>query len=132
MKTFGRVVLAAACAYVAAGCAGTKEATKDVQDIVPGVSQTETGLIQIVGRNQISVVGSANAGQPVTYNIGPKTIVIRGSERVEVSQLEPGTPVRVAFESTAGPEHATKIEVLTGAEADQVRNEVNGTPGSKY
>ena len=36
MKTVGRVVLAAAFAWVAAGCAGTKEATKDVQDIVPG------------------------------------------------------------------------------------------------
>lgn len=132
MNAVGRALSVVVGAWILAGCAGTQEATRDVQDIVPGVSQKETGLIQSVGHNQVSVVGIANQPGSVTFSVSPKTVVVRENQRIELSQLEAGTPVRVAFESTAGAERATTIEVLTGEAADKVRREVHQGTGTGY
>lgn len=128
-------------AWVASGCAGTKEAKRDVGAAIPGVSEKGEGLIQDIGRNQISVVGIAGQTSPVWFVVAPDTEIVRSGQRVDWSELQPGMPVRVSYETAAGPERAFKIEVLTGGEAAKVRTDVQerayggagtqGRPGSK-
>jgi hypothetical protein len=117
------VVLAALAAVLGAvGCAGTREAGRDVQAIIPGLEQTRVGVVTNVQGQNIAVASVEDPAAPAAwFNVGADTTVERNGQRVELGMLEEGTPVRVRFEPATGPERAMRVEVLTGAEAEQVR-----------
>lgn len=105
------------------GCAGTTEARHDIQGMVPGVATRDEGLLRTSYKDRIEVVGMKSHPEAVSFEITADTQIMRDGQRVEVSELQPGMPVRVAFEAAVGPERATKIELLTGGDAAKVRTE---------
>lgn len=106
----------------AVGCAGTKEARRDVQAIIPGLEQTRVGVVTNIQGQNIAVASVDDPAAPAAwFHIRPETEVAREGQRVDLDMLEEGTPVRVQFEPATGPERAMRVEVLTGAEAEQVR-----------
>lgn len=117
------VVLAALAAVVGGvmGCAGPREARRDVASFI-APSQTRLGVVTNIQGQNIAVASVEDPAAPAAwFNIGAETTVERNGQRVELGMLEEGTPVRVQFEPATGPERTTRVEVLTGPEAEQVR-----------
>jgi hypothetical protein len=109
------------------GCAGTKEAGKDVSAAVPGVYQHRDGLVTKVEGNNVAVADANNPNEPVAwFNVGADTKIEREGQRVELSQLSEGTAVRVSFEPATGAEKTSKIEVLTGDKAQEMEQKLQG------
>ncbi|QSQ23592.1 hypothetical protein JY651_00985 [Pyxidicoccus parkwayensis] len=109
------------------GCAGTKEAGKDVSAAIPGVYQHRDGVITQVHGNNIAVADANNLNEPVAwFNINANTKIERDGKRVELSQLSEGTAVRVSFEPATGAEKTSKIEVLSGDQAQQLEQKLQG------
>lgn len=122
VKLMGAVALAAVLGGV--GCAGTKEAKRDVEAAVPGLSQKREGLVVSVDakRNLVEVNDVNNpAAPPAWFALTPGTRLERQGQRVNLNDISEGTPVRVSYEPATGPEEAYTIEVLTGEKADEVR-----------
>ena len=122
VKLMGAVALAAVLGGV--GCAGPKEAGKDVEAAVPGLSEKREGLVTNVDKNAnlIEVKDVDNpAAPPAWFALTPGTKLERDGRLVSINDLSEGTPVRVSFEPATGPEKTYKVEVLTGAKADEVR-----------
>lgn len=122
VKLVGAVVLAAVLG--GAGCAGPKEAGRDIEAAVPGLSDKSEGLVTSVDKegNLIEVKDVNNPAAPPTwFALTPGTKLEREGRLVSIEDLSEGTPVRVSFESAAGPEKTFKVEVLTGAKADEVK-----------
>ncbi|MBX5484027.1 MAG: hypothetical protein IRZ16_19560 [Myxococcaceae bacterium] len=105
------------------GCAGTKAAGRDIASEIPGVSHASDGLVQEASENRISVVGIKDQPGPISFQIGTDTRIEKDGQRVALSELKPGTPVRVTWSSSTGAEKAYRIQVLTGGEAAKVRSE---------
>lgn len=109
------------------GCAGTKEAGKDVGAAVPGVYQHRDGLVTKVQGNNVAVADANNPNEPVAwFNVGADTKIEREGQRMELSQLSEGTAVRVSFEPATGAEKTSKIEVLTGDKAQELEQKLQG------
>lgn len=109
------------------GCAGTKEAGKDVGAAIPGVYQHRDGVITGVQGNNVAVADANNPNEPVAwFHVAADTKIERSGQRVELSQLSEGTAVRVSFEPATGAEKTSKIEVLTGDQAQQVEQKLKG------
>ena len=108
------------------GCAGTREASKDISAVVPGVSETRTGVITEVRGNIIAVraPGEDPAAPPVWFKRSVDTRLLENGQPANWTQLVEGTAVRVRYEPEPGPERAYQIEVLTGAEAEQIKRQV--------
>ncbi|WP_152622555.1 hypothetical protein [Archangium violaceum] len=122
MKRLGAVVLAAVLG--GAGCAGTKEAARDVESAVPGLSQKEEGVVTNVDKDshRIAVKSvSEPSAQEVWFALTPDTKLERDGQRVGWDDLDEGTPVRVSFEPAAGAEKTYKVELLTGQQAEEVK-----------
>lgn len=122
-----RIILAAGTAavvFLGVGCAGTKEATKDVGAAVPGFSQKGTGVVQEVRENEFSVVGLNGSPEKVWFSVSPKTEVMKDQQRIEVSQIKQGDAVKIAYESSAGAERAYKVDVLTAGDAAKVKGDL--------
>jgi hypothetical protein len=129
MRTRKTVVLLGALGALGLGigCAGTKEAGKDVGAALPGVSQHRDGLVTKVQGENIAVADANNPNEPVAwFKVGADTKIERDGQRMELSQLSEGTPVRVSFEPATGPEKTSKIEVLTGDKAQEVEQKSQG------
>ncbi|WPB78815.1 hypothetical protein KYC5002_06565 [Archangium violaceum] len=121
-KVLGAVVLAAVLG--GAGCAGTKEAARDVESAVPGLSQKEEGVVTNVDKDahRIAVKSvSEPVGQEVWFALTPETKLERDGQLVTWDDLDEGTPVRVSFEPAAGAEKTYKVELLTGQRAEEVK-----------
>lgn len=126
MKTHVKLVGAVALAVVlgGVGCAGPKEAERDVEASVPGLSQKREGLVTSVdAKNNLVEVNDVNnpAAPPVWFVLTPKTELEREGQRVNINDISEGTPVSVRYEPTTGPEKAYKIELLTGQKASEVQ-----------
>ncbi|KFA88933.1 hypothetical protein Q664_37755 [Archangium violaceum Cb vi76] len=122
VKRLGAVVLAAVLG--GAGCAGTKEAARDVESAVPGLSQKEEGVVTNVDKDshRIAVKSvSEPSAQEVWFALTPDTKLERDGQRVGWDDLDEGTPVRVSFEPAAGAEKTYKVELLTGQQAEEVK-----------
>lgn len=122
VKVLGVVVLAAVLGGV--GCAGTKEAARDVESAVPGLSQKQEGVVTNVDRDAHRIAVKTVDGptaQEVWFALTVDTELERDGQMVTWDDLDEGTPVRVSFEPAAGPEKTYKVEVLTGQEADEVK-----------
>ncbi|WNG61037.1 hypothetical protein F0U59_44765 [Archangium gephyra] len=121
-KVLGAVVLAAVLG--GAGCAGTKEAARDVESAVPGLSQKEEGVLTDVDKDahRIAVKSvSEPSGQEVWFALTPDTKLERDGQLVTWDDLDEGAPVRVSFEPAAGAEKTYKVELLTGQRAEEVK-----------
>ncbi|HYO54505.1 hypothetical protein [Archangium sp.] len=122
VKVLGAVVLAAVLGGV--GCAGTKEAVRDVEAAVPGLSQKHEGVVTNVDKdaNRIAVKAVDDPSvQEVWFALTPDTKMERDGQMVTWDDIDEGTPVRVSFEPAAGPERTYKLEILTGQKADEVK-----------
>ena len=121
-KVLGAVVLAAVLG--GAGCAGTKEAARDVESAVPGLSQKEEGVVTNVDKDahRIAVKSvSEPSAQEVWFALTPDTKLERDGQLVTWDDLDEGAPVRVSFEPAAGAEKTYKVELLTGQKAEEVK-----------
>lgn len=121
-KVLGAVVLAAVLG--GAGCAGTKEAARDVESSVPGLSQKDEGVVTDVDKDahRIAVRSvSEPVGQEVWFSLTPKTKLERDGQLVTWDEITEGTPVRVSFEPATGAEKTYKVELLTGQKAQEVK-----------
>ncbi|QRN99014.1 hypothetical protein JRI60_08300 [Archangium violaceum] len=121
-KILGVVVLGAVLG--GAGCAGTKEAARDVESAVPGLSQKDEGLVTSVDKdgNMIAVKSVNNPSAPPTwFALTPDTKMEREGRLVGLDDISEGTPVRVSYEPATGPEKTYKVEVLTGEKAGEVK-----------
>ena len=122
VKVLGAVMLAAVLGGV--GCAGTKEAAKDVEAAVPGLSQKQEGVVTSVDKDAHRIaVKTVNepAAQEVWFSLTVDTKLERDGQMVTWDDIDEGAPVRVSFEPAAGAEKAHKLEILTGQEADEVK-----------
>lgn len=125
MKTARQWVLIGALSVMGlgAGCASTKQAA---HAYVP--ANREGQVVAMQGDN-IAVNDAGKPSEPAVWlKVTPDTKIERDGKRVELSQINEGTPVRVSFKTAAGPEQASEIKVLTGAEADKVQRELQGAP----
>lgn len=122
VKVLGAVVLAAVLGGV--GCAGSKEAARDVEAAVPGLSQKREGLVSSVDKDhsRIEVKDANNPNAPQAwFALTPETKLERDGQLVTWDDLHEGTPVRVSFEPAAGDEKTYKVEILTGEKAGEVK-----------
>ncbi len=122
VKVLGMVVLGAVLGGV--GCAGTKEAARDVQSSVPGLSHKEEGVVTNVDKDASRIaVKSVNdpAAPEVWFALTPDTRMERDGQMVTWDDFDEGTPVRVSFEPATGPEKTLSLEILTGQKADEVK-----------
>ncbi|MCY1020078.1 hypothetical protein [Pyxidicoccus sp. MSG2] len=129
MKSRKTVVLLSALGALGFGfgCAGAKEAGKDVGAAVPGVYQHRDGLVTKVEGNNVAVADANNPKEPVAwFNVGANTKIEREGQRMDLSQLSEGTAVRVSFEPATGAEKTSKIEVLTGDKAQELEQKLQG------
>lgn len=114
---------------VAAGCAGTKEAKRDIADITPGVENRQEGLVATVEENWISVTPADEPrAEPIRFRVDDRTTIKQGDRRLDRSALEEGEAVRVSFEPRAGNEQAKAVEILEGDAAAQVRAKASSPP----
>ncbi len=117
-------------ALMLAGCAGTSEAKKDVEGAVAGLEETKEGTIVDVQQDFIAVQDAEDPqGEPLRFQRTETTDLVRDEEPFSWPQLAPGMPVRVSYEAEAGAEQASRIEILTGSEADEVRSKTSGSTG---
>ncbi|WP_375767886.1 hypothetical protein NR798_40400 [Archangium gephyra] len=122
MKILGAVMLAAVLGGV--GCAGPKEAARDVEAAVPGLSQKQEGVVTDVDKDAHRIALKTvdkPAGQEVWFALTPDTKLERDGQLVTWDDIHEGTPVRVSFEPAAGAEKTYKVELLTGQKADEVK-----------
>ncbi|MFL5322324.1 MAG: hypothetical protein ACJ790_21885 [Myxococcaceae bacterium] len=101
-----------------AGCAGTKEATRD------GETHKGTGVVEDVQKNQFSVVGLNGSPNRVWFTVDPSTNVERKGQRIGLNAVDPGDAVKVSYEAEPGPERAYRVEVLTGGDAAKVKGDL--------
>jgi len=107
-----------------AGCAGPSEAKRDISAAVPGLEQQWKGVVMRVDDQASAIaVREAESADAAWFLISSNTIVERDGERLNIRQLEEGTPVNVSFEPAAGPEKTFRVKVLTGQEAQEVLRE---------
>jgi hypothetical protein len=133
MKTRRAVVLLGALSALGFGfgCAGTKEAGKDIGAAIPGVSQHRDGVVVGVQGNVIAVADAEKPNEPAAwFNINADTKVEKDGQRMELSQLSEGQPVRVSFEPATGAEKTYKVEVLSGQKADEVKAKYESGKGA--
>lgn len=124
MRTRRAVVLLGALGALGFGfgCAGTREAGRDIGAAIPGVSQHRDGVVVGIEGNVIAVADAEKPREPAAwFNIAADTKVERAGQRMEVSQISEGLPVRVSFEPATGAEKTFKVEVLTGQKAEEVK-----------
>jgi hypothetical protein len=129
MKVLGAVMLGALLGGV--GCAGTKEATHDVESAVPGLSQKSEGVVTNVDKDasRIAVKSVDDPAVPeVWFALTPDTKMERDGQMVTWDDLSEGTPVRVSFEPAMGPEKTYKVEILVGQKADEVKQKAEHLP----
>lgn len=122
VKVLGAMVLAAMLGGV--GCAGTREAKRDVASAVPGLAEKREGVVTNVDRdhNQIEVKDANNPSAPEAwFALSPNTKMERDGQMVTWDDIHEGTPVRVSFEPAAGAEKTYKVEILTGEKAGEVK-----------
>ncbi len=121
-KVLGAVMLVAVLG--GAGCAGTREAARDVESAVPGLSQKQEGVVTDVDKDAHRIaVRTVNepAAQEVWFALTPDAKLERDGQLVTWDEIDEGTPVRVSFEPAAGAEKTYKVELLTGQKADEVK-----------
>ncbi|HCF58217.1 MAG TPA: hypothetical protein DFS52_09515 [Myxococcales bacterium] len=109
-----------------AGCAGTKEAAREVEAATPGLSQTREGIVTATGPDRTIQVYTPNAQQDPTLTLRQVsgTSISRDGQQIGWAEIQPGEVVRVSFTPATGAEEALKVEVLTGSEADDVRQQL--------
>lgn len=114
-----------------AGCAGSKEAKRDAEETVAGMEATKEGMVVAVREDRITVRDmSSSQGETIDFQRTSETDLVRGDEPFSWTELSQGMPVRVSYDSDAGPEKATKVEILTGSEAEKIRSK-SGSGWSK-
>jgi hypothetical protein len=123
------MLLAALSVGVAVGCAGTKEAKKDIADVTPGVENRQDGVVSAVDETSISVTPADRPqAPPIRFAIDEDTRVKQGDQTVDRSAIEEGEAVRVSFEPRAGNEKAKAVEILEGDDAARVRARAETAP----
>ncbi|HCF61027.1 MAG TPA: hypothetical protein DFS52_23905 [Myxococcales bacterium] len=127
-----RTILAAALlSGVVAGCASTPERSPEATTTGPTVEQTRTGLITAMRAQELQLF-SPDVPESKTIWVArdESTEIVRDGQPIAWDELPEGAPVRVSFEPAAGAEIASRIEVLTGQEAEQVRSSLGQIPRS--
>lgn len=111
------------------GCAGPKEAARDIGAATPFVSQNRSGVVVGVEGNTIAVADVENPNEPAAwFNIAPDTELEKNGQRVDLGDISEGTPVRVSFEPATGAEKTFRVEVLTGQEGEQLKQKFQALP----
>ncbi|MGI5860599.1 MAG: hypothetical protein ACOX6T_00915 [Myxococcales bacterium] len=118
-----RTILAAALVSgLVAGCASTQKSSPEATT-GPTVEQTRTGFLTDVRAQELQVFSPDVPGEKTIWIArDDSTEIVRDGQPIAWNQLTEGVPVRVSFEPAAGPEKASRIEVLTGQEAEQLRS----------
>jgi len=130
MKRMWMLGVGVGALLVAAGCAGTSEAKRDVEGAIPGVESTREGMVVEVRQDSIAVQDAENPdAPPVRFQRTEETDLVRNDQPFSWPELSEGMPVRVHYDEATGAEQATRIEILTGAEADEVRSKARGSTG---
>ncbi len=122
VRVLGAVVLGAVLGGV--GCAGTREAARDIEAAVPGLSEKREGVVTSVDKdgNRIEVKSVDDPAAPTAwFALTPDTKLEREGRLVSLDDISEGTPVRVSYEPATGPERTYRVEVLTGEKADEVK-----------
>ena len=126
VKVLGAAVLAAVLGGV--GCAGPKEAARDVEAAVPGLSQKQEGVVTNVDKDAHRIAVKTvdePAAQEVWFALTVDTKLERDGQMVTWDDIDEGTPVRVSYEPAAGAEKTYKVEILTGHQADEVKQKAD-------
>jgi hypothetical protein len=125
------IAIAAVFAVVLAGCASTKETTKGTGTTSGTVTQTREGLVTAVRGQQVEVYSpAATESRTIWMKRTDETEITRDGNRISWSELQSGTPVRISVKPDIGAERAIRVQVLTGAEADKLRAQIQQNPPS--
>jgi hypothetical protein len=109
-----------------AGCAGSKEAQRDAEETVAGFESTKEGTVVSVEEDRITVRDVTAQGETIEFRRTSETDLVREDQPFSWTEISEGMPVRVSYDAEAGAEKATRVEILTGSEADSVKNKAGG------
>ena len=113
-----------------AGCAGSKEEKRGEQTAAKQAESSKEGTIVSVQEDTITVRDAENPqGRTIRFQRTAETDIVRDDRPFSWTQLSQGMPVRVSYAPVAGEERATRVEVLTGSEAEQVRSRAGESGG---
>ena len=130
MKRMWKFGIGGLALVFAAGCAGTSEARRDAEGAIAGLEESSEGMVASVSEQWGEVQPADDPqGEPIRFERTGETDLVRNEQPMSWPELSEGMPVRVSYESEAGAEQAMRVEVLTGAEADEVREQVQGSSG---
>lgn len=130
MKRNGMLGTGVALLVLAAGCAGTSEAKRDVEGAIAGIEESTEGMVVAVHGDELEVRSAEDPdAAPMRFERTADTDLVRNDRPFSWVELSEGMPVRVHFEAKGGSEQATRIEILTGPEADEVRRKASGRSG---
>lgn len=125
-----RILLVAmgVAALALVGCAGSKEEKRGVEKTASMNETTTEGTVVAVEEDTITVRDAKNPqGQTLKLRRTSDTDLVRDDRPFSWTEISQGMPVRVSYEADSGPGRATRVEVLTGSEAEQVRNKAGGS-----
>lgn len=131
----GTTIAMLALVALGAACAGSKESQREEQ---PETTETTTsqkpeapreGVVAQVDEQRLMLetpqATTAAAGEPEIYERTTRTLVEKNGQEVGWDALTEGDAVRVTWDAGIfGPDRVARVEVLSGEEADRIRNEV--------
>lgn len=130
MKQLWRAGLGVVALALVAGCAGSSEARRDAEGTIAGLEESKEGMIVALRQDALEVRDAENPNaEPIEFRRTADTDLLRNDQPFSWPELAEGMPVRVSFDPDAGAEEATRIEILTGSEAEEVRRRAGGSSG---
>lgn len=114
---------------LAVGCAGGEKSRREEPVATTqrqAAPETTVGIVTSVDSRRLMVERADNpGGDPSLYEWTTRSIVVREGREIGWKELHEGDAVRVSWDrGVFGPDRAVRVEVLTGAEADEVRSEI--------
>lgn len=121
---------ALALALGAGGCSGGKESRRE-EERSPAASAGEpttpmTGIVSRAdGQRVMLEPADVPSDEPLLFERTTRSVVIRDGREVSWNELQEGDAVRVTWDrGIFGPDRVVQIEVLSGREAEEVRERV--------
>ena len=116
------------------GCSGGKETQREDETATQAVTQPtepKIGLLTDVDSRRLLLDAADDPGdEPALFERTTRSVVMRDGAEVSWDVLSEGDAVRVTWDrGVFGPARIAHVEVLSGADADRVRQQVEGDSG---